>query len=85
MRNWYKVGELIEKLKECPPGADVLLVDGVFDAKKANEATFGIPDGLQAMGLNSLFAFDSHHVYLLHSTEPDLIEPLELNPQVSDE
>lgn len=69
-RNWYKVHELIAKLRRMPPDANVLLMDGIWEERAANEDDFGIPAGLQSLGLNSVIQYGDSDVYLLHSTVP---------------
>ena len=67
----YTVKQLMKTLAELPQDANILLFLSVFDAKVANEATFGIPPGHQTVGLNCVFDYDNHNVYLVHSTQPD--------------
>lgn len=73
MRDWYKVRDLIAKLSQCPPDADVLLTTGIFDVKAACEETFGWPPGLSTLGANCVrWDEGDSYIYILHSTEPDV-------------
>ena len=70
-RNWYRVGELIARLRRMPQDANVLLRMGEHDAVAALEDTHGLPGAVGTVGANSVFEYDPCNVYIVCSTRPD--------------